>query len=570
MNFNRVLRAGSKFGFNANLPTPIHQWHLDESIGSSIVDSIGSSNGVVGPPGSDDTLGGPGVSGTGLIGMGAFGGFDVGLIPLSKVTGFTLNVWFRLEHDIPWGVGSVLVGNKSGGGGFDWILARRDDINPVSPYLEMQVFSNSNDFCQYTAAPGAVLGGWNLATIQYDPVTSHMRTLLNGSVIADGTFADDLSNPSYSMFIRNETSSGNSVSFYPIDEVSIYDRALTTSEVLSIYNAQSKPAPLSPPAPTNWTAATTDLGANPSLWPVMSQDGVYQITSMSSLASILRSVDSGQNFTTYSAPIATTRGNVAISNDGQKILLMSPSPGVIYPRISIDGGASWNAGSQTGAWRGAYMAPDGSYMLAFRGTTTPGIYKSTDGLTWTLVQSVATGTISYIKGSSDGVNLIAGLRSASPFEVYRSTDSGDTWTSDAGAMRTAMVAAGYAGAGNGVIYSTSSDLSKMVAFGTSTHPAISTDSGASWTLITAVPVCAFNIGTAISGDGAKMHVLGGSGSTMDLYYSTDTGATWAPQIITNNSRTFFYGSAISLDGKKQTTSVTTYGAINGVYTYNIP
>jgi hypothetical protein len=179
------------------------------------------------------------------------------------------------------------------------------------------------------------------------------------------------------------------------------------------------------------------------------------------------------------------------------------------------------------------------------------IYRSTDsGATWTPTGNSSLNTLLWLSvaSSSDGSKLVAVVQGG---DIYMSTDSGATWIPTSDSTLNTL---------NWYSVTSSSDGTKLVAVVNGGDIYRSTDSGATWTPTNNSSLIKSWFSVASSSDGSKL-VAGVYGG--DIYKSTDSGATWTP---TNNSslNTLNWTSvASSSDGLKLVAGV--YGG--GIYTY---
>lgn len=124
---------------------------------------------------------------------------------------------------------------------------------------------------------------------------------------------------------------------------------------------------------------------------------------------IYTSTDSGANWTERQPYTGTVKNwsDVAISNDGQKILAANYTSSA-YLSLSTDGGATWaNNKANTYAWRCAAMSSDGTRMIA--GAVNSYLYFCVNsGTTWTSQNPVALNCLATSM-SSDGTKIIAAL-----------------------------------------------------------------------------------------------------------------------------------------------------------------
>jgi photosystem II stability/assembly factor-like uncharacterized protein len=234
--------------------------------------------------------------------------------------------------------------------------------------------------------------------------------------------------------------------------------------------------------------------------------------------SILMSYDSGATWTARMTDTTRSWYGITSSADGSKLaacVTSSTSNGYIY--TSTDSGVNWTA-RLTDAnryWFVITSSADGSKLAACVGSTTSNgyIYTSTDsGVNWTARLTSANRNWYAITSSADGTTLAACVSSG---YIYTSTDSGVNWTArltnanrnwyaiTSSADGSKLAACVYSGSSNGYIYT-------------------STDSGVNWT---ARMTDATRYWQDITSSADGLLLLANS-SSVDLWYSTDSGVTW--------------------------------------------
>lgn len=254
---------------------------------------------------------------------------------------------------------------------------------------------------------------------------------------------------------------------------------------------------------------------------------------------------------------------------------------------------TWRTVALSKTWMFVDMSSDGEKILM--GTLGGYMYLSSDGGdTFSELTSLGTGSNWRLNISDNGLRMIATsqLNSASPPKV--SLDSGATWTSDTaagnlnytgtaisndGAIRLAAVYPSYpkVSINSGSSYSTvgysayhhnascSSDCSKMLVVAGGGYPAVSTDSGTSWTQKTALLTAGW-YGATVSGDGTKMAVSSiVYSATPKVHVSTDTGSTWSDRTPPVANRNWI---SVSYSADGNTLAVADYGGYVYISTDN--
>ncbi len=206
----------------------VGHWLLDESSGTSAADASGNGNhGTLYNmnPASDWV---PGQ----IDGSLDFDGYnDYVEVPLAAnaVTNLSFIVWFNSDD-------GASVGNN--------YVAQRFISQPrTGTYSRIALGINNGKIAaywydgSYTVSDGSTTlssGTWYHAALTYDGAT--IRIFLNGS--EDGSFSESsLSAPSSNLFQIGQQISGERRYDGQLDDVRIYDRALSTSEVQALYTA---------------------------------------------------------------------------------------------------------------------------------------------------------------------------------------------------------------------------------------------------------------------------------------------------------------------------------------------
>lgn len=252
-----------------------------------------------------------------------------------------------------------------------------------------------------------------------------------------------------------------------------------------------------------------------------------------------------------------------VSNtDGTKMAAAGWRPGdfIHYGTIAVstDGGFSWadtgaTSGSEGGLWMGVAASADGSKLIAanYHGY----IFTSTNsGVTWG--HSLFANTVwTSVASSADGTRLVAvneGL-------ICTSTNSGATWTF----ADLTNYAAGWTSVAS------SADGSKLVAASGEYEPGLiyrSIDSGVTWTA-TGLP-SDYWVSVAASADGAKLIAAASGGP---VYTSSDSGTTWISNSV---PRTNWVAVASSADGSRLVAATggkqRCCGAMGNIYVSQVP
>ena len=213
---------------------------------------------------------------------------------------------------------------------------------------------------------------------------------------------------------------------------------------------------------------------------------------------------------------------MASSADGT-FLVAGVAQGQLY--ISQDSGISWMARESARAWQSLASSADGSKLAA--AVSFGRIYTSNDaGVSWTARES-SRNWVSIVS-STDGARLAAAEMQG---KIYTSTDSGLTWTARGTDRRWSALAS----SANGL---------KLAAADEDALIHTSEDGGLTWTgRGSARPWRSITS----SADGTRLAATAYNDG--DLYFSTDSGATWATSVIFRSPWTIYPSVVSSADGK---------------------
>ena len=244
--------------------------------------------------------------------------------------------------------------------------------------------------------------------------------------------------------------------------------------------------------------------------------------------------------------------DITISSDGSKIYAVDGK----LKHTSINYGTSWASNNGISSVSIASSA-DGAKMVSFANTgssdPTYGLYTSTDyGESWTVrltnvVGSILTGTIRNLASSADG-NILYGV--GYPSKILVSINSGESWTEN-------NIRSNY------FDIATSADGSKAIA-SEAFDLWTSTDYGQTWTQRLTRPRTG-NIYTAVasSADGSKLIA---AVDQENLWISTDYGETWTERIVDNTIINFWQAIASSADGSRLVASGGIFNNNSKIYT----
>lgn len=235
-------------------------------------------------------------------------------------------------------------------------------------------------------------------------------------------------------------------------------------------------------------AARSAIGARTWRNVAVSQDGLKILASAAD-SNLFTSTDGGGTWAERTGAGSQDFRALALSADGQRLVAAAPN---WYIHTSADGGATWVEQRASGikTWRAAATSADGLRIIAVNGSST--VYVSTDGgVTWSGTSVPAYPSINSVACSRDGMCLLAAPGSGS---LFTSANGGVSWVERTGA-------------------------------GSQT-----------WN------------GVAVSADGLRMVAVSGNMGTGDVYTSTDGGATWVKRVPAGSRQ--WNAAAISADGRR--------------------
>jgi len=307
-----------------------------------------------------------------------------------------------------------------------------------------------------------------------------------------------------------------------------------------VHLACAQPWAAGPPAP--------QLGGDFTWWSALagSADGSRLVGALAAVyfsyyysgfnpAPIYISTNAGASWTPTSCPVDMWQA-VAASADGTKLVAVARGfdggyggTGLIYD--STDSGATWTCAVRADNWSSVASSSDGAKLVAtsYYSGGEGLIYTSSDfGASWATTSAPRNDWVS-VASSADGTKLVAvtdisydGISNRLTLaQVYRSTDSGATWTQSS------------VSSNNWTCVGCSADGSRLVAATSGYYGAggiyISQDSGASWNR-TSAPSNSW-LALACSADATTLVAAAANGGFRrsipgHIYVSNDGGLTW--------------------------------------------
>jgi hypothetical protein len=219
---------------------PVAHWKFDEGEGSVAYDSAGDNDG--------NLVNGP-VWTTGILdGALSFDGFDDYVeVPDDATLRFSQHDTFSMSYwAMPMGSGNMNVVGKYRGGGQHGIFGYRTGWSSTPSYF---YFLAEKSYTGWDTVPtqdeSAPAGHWYYVTCVYD--NKSMNIYLNGELSGSGAFTYDTggTTPDNSLTIGAKYWDFTIDTFFngTVDDVRIYDRALSVDEVQQLYEEGEPPPP---------------------------------------------------------------------------------------------------------------------------------------------------------------------------------------------------------------------------------------------------------------------------------------------------------------------------------------
>jgi hypothetical protein len=220
---------------------PVAYYHLGESSGSALDSSGGAHDAAL--DGGTVVRDSPSIVPTTNDGSATFGGANNGrfVAPgFDKIdTGYSVEYWIRVDTMPTAGsCCAPLVGDGEGSGTFflmNYLLGSGQgttgDIRPHYSFANSPVSLNSNTALQ-TGNIYHVVTTWDSTS-----AVNNGKIYINGVLDKQGSVTDNIANDALKLFLGRDDREGYNSALFTLDEVALYDHALTGSQVAAHFAA---------------------------------------------------------------------------------------------------------------------------------------------------------------------------------------------------------------------------------------------------------------------------------------------------------------------------------------------
>jgi len=266
------------------------------------------------------------------------------------------------------------------------------------------------------------------------------------------------------------------------------------------------------------------------------------------------SSDTGTTWSVTSIPTADAM-TVAASQDGTKVWVAGANGRIYY---SNNSGSSFTLKYNYDGYSSfEYIATDstGTKLVAARcvGSPVTLLTTSDSGSSWQTFPAPVSNQCGYygIALSGNGNQIFVARYNG---YIYKTSDSGATWTQLTGAGSRYWKGFALSPDGNTIVASANNDFAYY-----------STNGGSTWTKASG-PISSYWQTAALDPTGRVMAVASANG---EIYVSVDFGATWN-EVTLGISRQYWYSSSISSDAKYLFLGTYGYGSGSNIYKISIP
>lgn len=206
-------------------------WKLNETSGGTVDSTENVSNGSV----TGATQGVPGIIGTAY----SFDGNDyvqwADQNPLDITGEITINIWVNVSSSVL-DATPRLLDKGANAGNYGFVLAKGSGNLPIT---SMGFYAEGSGIFSSTAFTDLRGDGWHMVTVAFDDSINDIRFYLDGISVGNETFTTNLAVDS-SVVRMGDWTTGTDRSFQGVmDEVGLWSRQLSQSEVIQLYNEGS-------------------------------------------------------------------------------------------------------------------------------------------------------------------------------------------------------------------------------------------------------------------------------------------------------------------------------------------
>lgn len=395
-----------------------------------------------------------------------------------------------------------------------------------------------------TAGNVFTAGAWHQVVYTYDATTNRRVIYVDGVQKATDIAAADFSGNSdayLGSWATDEIWNGK------IDDVKVYKRVLTSSEIADLAAGGTGPIPVQAVLEATWNevqpAGNTDM-----YWTSVktSRDGNIILMGAQNGEGLYISKDRGVTWNELE-PLGLTDDTwfaTGVNVDGTVIMAATYGGRVL---LSRDSGSTWEdtlaAGNVDSNWVAGGMSADGRTMIA--GVSSGRLYVSKDGgSTWSETQPAGNTDKSWHRAavSSDGGVMLAGVYGG---RLYRSRDKGESWVE--------VRPAGNTDANWNGVSLDKQGTTMLVAIDDSSSGVgkvyLSRDGGTTWTENTPEDINQQQWRVSSMSDNGQTMMVGFADGTLGrLWISQDSGQSWSEARPAGDTEKFWNAGVISGDG----------------------
>ena len=248
-----LMRRAIEWAGGTGVTGPIAHWKLDDGAGLTAVDSASTNDGTLnGPPAWVLGAVGDALDFDGSNDYVAAGTFDV------SGSGITMMGWFNAEAIATDDGRFISKANGPNEGDAWWQLSTTDSGS--NRYLRMRIKAGGTTTTFADSSVNLSTGQWYFAVATYNNGSGDMKLYLDGAELASGSHTVGGALDTDAAVPVAIGANGTAERFFNgiLDDVRIYDRALSASEIADLYAAGAPPAPGYTELYQPWSATSDD------------------------------------------------------------------------------------------------------------------------------------------------------------------------------------------------------------------------------------------------------------------------------------------------------------------------